>query len=120
MGLSELICYYSNRLSYRELLGLLEPMVGKSLCKNRHLHNIVVRESQSVAEYNHQADTGIQLSLNFVCQVDIYDLNRKEVVYFDDEVRVKRQKEHRCKEGSLGSKSTPKIQKEVILIKKHE
>jgi hypothetical protein len=30
VGLSELICYYSNRLSYRELSGLLERIVGKS------------------------------------------------------------------------------------------
>lgn len=115
-GLSELICYYANRLSYRELSGLLERMVGKSPYRSRHLQNIVVRESQSVADYNHQAGTGIQLSLNFVSQVDIYDIKSKEVIYFDDGVGVKRQKEHRCKEGDLGSKSTPTIQTDVVLI----
>lgn len=117
MGLSELICYYSNRLSYRELSGLLERMVGKSPYKSRHLQNIVVRESQSVAAYNHQSNTGIQLSLNLVSQVDIYDIKSKEVTYFDDGVGVKRQKEHRCKEGDLGSKSTPTVQTDVVLIK---
>jgi hypothetical protein len=113
VGISELICYYSNRLSYRELSGLLERMVGKSPYKK----NIVVIESQSVAEYNHQANTGIQLSLNFVSQLDIYDIKSKEVVYFDDGIGVKRQKKHRFKEGDLGSKSTPTVQTEVILIK---
>lgn len=117
MGLSELICYYSNRISYRELAGLLERMVGKSPYKSRHLQNIVVRESQCVAEYNHQANTGIQLSLNFVSQVDIYDIASKEVVYFDDGVGVKRQKEHRCKEGDSGSKSASTVQTDVVLIK---
>jgi hypothetical protein len=117
VGLSELICYFSNRLSYRELSGLLERMVGKSPYKSRHLQNIVVGESQSVAEYNHQANTGIQLSLNFVSQVDIYDIKNKEVVYFDDGIGVKRQKEHRCKEGDSGSKSTSTVQTDVVLIK---
>ena len=117
VGLSELICYYSNRISYRELAGLLERMVGKSPYKSRHLQNIVVRESQCVAEYNHQANTGIQLSLNFVSQVDIYDIASKEVVYFDDGVGVKRQKEHRCKEGDSGSKSASTVQTDVVLIK---
>jgi hypothetical protein len=117
VGLSELICYFSNRLSYRELSGLLERMVGKSPYKSRHLQNIVVRESQSVAEYNHQANTGIQLSLNFVSQVDIYDIKSKEVVYFDDGIGVKRQKEHRCKEGDSGSKSASTVQTDVVLIK---
>lgn len=117
MGLSELICYYSNRLSYRELSVLLERMVGKSPYKSRHLQNIVVRESQCVAEYNHQASIGIQLRLNFVSQVDIYDIASKEVVYFDDGVGVKRQKEHRCKEGDSGSKSASTVQTDVVLIK---
>ena len=111
-----MICYYANRLSYRELSSLLERMMGKSPYKNRHLQNIVVQESQSVAEYNHQANAGIQLSLNFVSQVDIYDIKIKEVIYFDDGVGVKRQKEHRCKEGDLGSKSTPTVQTDVVLI----
>ena len=116
VGLCELICYYSNRLSYRELSGLLERMVGKSPYKSRHLQNIVVGESQSIAGYNHQSNVGIQLSLDFVSQVDIYDIKRKEVVYFDDGVGVKRQKEHRCKEGDSGSKSASTIQTDVILI----
>lgn len=117
MGLSELVCYYSNRLSYRELGGLLERMVGKSPYKSRHLQNIIVGQSQSIAEYNHQANTGTQLSLNFVSQVDIYDIKSNEVIYFDDGVGVKRQKEHRYKEGDLGSKSSPTVQTDVILIK---
>lgn len=116
VGLCELICYYSNRLSYRELSALLERMVGKSPYKSRHLQNIVIEKSQSIAEYNHQVNAGIQLSLNFVSQVDIYDIKRKELVYFDDGVGVKRQKEHRCKEGDLGSKSASTIQTDVILI----
>jgi len=91
-------------------------MVGKSSYKSRHLQNIVVRESQSVAEYNHQANTGIQLSLNFVSQVDIYDIKTKEVLYLDDGVGVKRQKEHRCKEGNSGSKSASTVQTDVILV----
>ena len=92
VGLSELIYYYSNRLSYRELSGLLVRMVGKTPYKSRHLQNIVVQESQVVADYNHQENTGIQLSLNFVSPVDIYDIKTKEVLYLDDVVGVKRQK----------------------------
>jgi hypothetical protein len=91
--------------------------VGKSPYKSRYLQNIVVRESQSTAVYNYQADTGIKLRLNFVSQVDIYDIKGKEVIYFDDGLGVKRQKEHRFKEGYLASKSTPTIQTDVILIR---
>jgi hypothetical protein len=57
------------------------------------------------------------LSLNFVSQVNIYDIKSKEVVYFDDGVGVKRQKEHRCKEGDSGYKSTSTVQTDVVLIK---
>lgn len=116
VGLSELIYYYSNRLSYRELSGLLVRMVGKTPYKSRHLQNIVVQESQVVADYNHQENTGIQLSLNFVSPVDIYDIKTKEVLYLDDVVGVKRQKEHRCKEGDSGSKSASTVQTDAILV----
>lgn len=91
-------------------------MLGKSPYKSRHLQNIVVRESQSIAEYNHQSNTGIQLSLNFVSPVDIYDIKTKEVLYLDDGIGVKRQKEHRCKEGDSGRKSASTIQTDVILV----
>jgi hypothetical protein len=115
-GLCEFICYYSNRLSYRELSGLMERMVGKTPYKSRNLQNIVVRESQAIADYNHQENRGIQLSLNFVSPVDIYDIKTKEVLYLDDGVGVKRQKEHRCKEGDSGSKSASTVQTDVILV----
>lgn len=91
-------------------------MLGKSPYKSRHLQNIVVRESQSIAEYNHQSNTGIQLSLSFVSPVDIYDIKTKEVLYLDDGIGVKRQKEHRCKEGDSGRKSASTIQTDVILV----
>jgi hypothetical protein len=115
-GFCEFICYYSNRLSYRELSELMERMVGKIPYKSRNLQNIVVRESQAIAEYNHQENRGIQLSLNFVSPVDIYDIKTKEVLYLDDGVGVKCQKEHRCKEGDSGSKSASTVQTDVILV----
>ena len=114
--LSEFICYYSNRLSYRELSSLLERLIGVCPYQSRQLQNKVVSASESVGIYIKKQQHGVQLSLNFLSPVDIYDPKSKEVLYFDDGVGVKKQKEHRQKTTILGSKSSATVQTDVVVI----
>ncbi|WP_299466571.1 hypothetical protein, partial [uncultured Microscilla sp.] len=115
-GLRELISFYSNRVSYNDLAGLLTRIVGQQPYCVSHLQNKVIEESKRVATYLHQMPPNQQLSLNFVDEVDIYAADGEEITYLDDGVGVKRQNERRrCKE-SPGFKSTQRVQTDVIGI----
>jgi hypothetical protein len=114
IGLRELTAFYSNRLSYRDLSDLLLRVVGQKVCSVRQLQYQVVSESKAVATYLTQA--GVQLSFNFVSAVDIYAAESAEVLYFDDGVGVKRQKEHRRRAEAEGSKSSATVQSDIVVI----
>ena len=115
-GLRELIAYYSNRLSYNDLSGLLKRILGKSPYSVRHLQHKVVAESGLISSYLQSVQSPLQLSLNFVEQVDIYASQTEELVYLDDGVGVKRQKETRGEEKALASEKLATVQTDVIVI----
>jgi hypothetical protein len=115
-GLREWISYYSNRLSYSDLSDLLERVIGEKPYSESHLQNKVVEEAERVSAYLHQYPSGQQLSLNFVDKVCIYDGSVEEILYLDDGVGVKRQKEERRSKTKIGFKSSATVQTDVIGI----
>jgi hypothetical protein len=115
-GLREFTCFYSNRLSYKDLAGLLHRLYGAKVYRKSGLQVKVIAESKAVASYLHQQSAGQQLRFNFVEKVDIYSPTVEEINYFDDGVGVKRQKEQRINEIKIGFKSTPTVQTDVIAI----
>lgn len=115
-GFRELLSFYSNRLSYNDLDGLLTRVVGQRPYCVSHLQNKVIEESERAATYLHQMPPNQQLSLNFVDEVDIYEAEGDEITYLDDGVGVKRQNERRRCKGTLGFKSTQRVHTDVIGI----
>ena len=90
-------------------------MVSKRVFCKRQLQNEVIKESEKIAKFLENKG-GTQLRFNFLEEVDIYDSESKELLYFDDGVGVNRQKEHRSTSENLGEKSTPKVQTDVIVL----
>ncbi len=94
-------------------------MVSKRVFCKRQLQNEVIKESEKIAKFLENKG-GTQLRFNFLEEVDIYDSESKELLYFDDGVGVNRQKEHRSTSENLGEKSTPKVQTDVIVLGNEE
>lgn len=115
-GIEEFISFYANRLSYKDLADLLKRLYGTKVYSRTGLRLKVIAESKAVAHYLHPHKGGQQLSFNFVDKVDIYATEVEEINYFDDGLGVKRQKEARNSATKTGTKSSPTIQTDVIVI----
>lgn len=115
-GLREFLSYYSLRLSYREVEGLAERMMGVPIYGHRQIANKVLKESEKVKQASQGCYSGMQLSICFVESVDIYDPLSKELLYFDDGIGVKKQKLHRQKQEESQEKESKTVQTDVIVI----
>ncbi len=121
-GVRELLCYYSLRLSYRETELLLNRLTGERLYGHRQIANKVAQESEKVKELIDSTYAGMQLSIPFIEKVDIYDSKSREIIYFDDGVGVKKQKEHRGRrsakkeQAKILEEESKKVQTDVVVI----
>lgn len=115
-GVRELFCYYSTKMPFREVGGLLERFTGKSVYSTSHLPKLVKAESDLALSYLRTVDSGSQLSFNFVETVSIYEKEAVEVLYFDDAIGVKRQNEVRRVPWAAGNKSSATVQTDVVVI----
>ncbi len=128
--LQELCGYYSNRLSYEEVAGLVERVSGARLLSDQKIGQIVsakaLKISQDIyksvavtlAENDHDA---VQANSN----VEIYNPEEKEILLFDDGIQVKSQKAERQAKPKPENQSqkllepkTPAITTDLVILQK--
>ena len=115
-GLQELVAYYSNRLSYKEVEDLVERISGDQLLSDQKIWEIVVNKAVEVSRNWQQEIQSIKQSIKseikIAPQVDIYDPLTEEILLFDDGIGVKKQKAHRLRRGFLSVKTEPEETRE--------
>jgi hypothetical protein len=100
-GLQELVGYYSNRLSYEEVSGLLERVSGKASLSAQGIWNTVhehvqVLSEQLTEEYKLELEAEQPtLDILTAVELDVYDGAASEILLFEDGILVKKQKEKR-------------------------
>ena len=96
--LAEFSAYYSNRMSYDEVAGLLERVTGQPVLSDQTIQHLVVAKAVEVSrqwQNECQADTAAPPLPAVMSQVDWYDPQSKEVLLLTDAIQVKQQKAHR-------------------------
>ena len=100
--LKELSCSYSNRLSYKEVEGVIERVTGEKQLSDEKIQQIVVDKG---AELSHLKEEEVKklkeregLKMPLIKEkVDIYDPKEEEILIFDDGIQVREQKANRDK-----------------------
>lgn len=128
--LQEFCAYYSNRMSYEEVAGLVERMSGVRLLSDQKIGQIVSAKALKLSQEIAKSTTATlaENSSDVVqvnSKVDIYNPQETEILLFDDGVLVKGQKAQRQREAEPGEKSenplgtkTPAISTDIILLQK--
>ncbi len=97
---AEFSAYYSNRMSYDEVAGLLERVTGAHVLSDQTIQHLVVTKATQVSaqwQAEVQADPDASALLEVVPQVDWYDAHSDEVLVLTDAIQVKQQKARRGK-----------------------
>ena len=93
--LAEFSAYYSNRMSYDEVAGLLERVTGQPVLSDQTIQHLVVAKAVEVSQQwqsESQADTAAPLWPEVMPQVDWYDPQSEEVLLLTDAIQVKQQR----------------------------
>lgn len=130
--LKEFSAYYSNRISYSEVAGLVERVTGDRQLSDQKIWEIVVDKALAISE-DQQAEVEKQL-VNAVPstrkvekKVTIYDSKSEEVLLFEDAIQVHGQKENRQHKQGLEQKpileptpevNTSAIQTDIVIWQK--
>jgi hypothetical protein len=111
--LQELSAYYSNRMSYEEVAGLVKRITGEGLLSDQSIWQIVQRKAVQVSEqWNREVETSLSgvVGLPEVNgQVDVYDRLGAEILLFEDGIQVKQQKEKRVRRSEPESGLEEKV-----------
>ena len=92
--LAEFSAYYSNRMSYDEVAGLLERVTGAHLLSDQTIQHLVVTKATQVSaqwQAEVQANPDAPALPEVVSQVDWYDPQSEEVLLLTDAIQVKQQ-----------------------------
>jgi hypothetical protein len=90
--------YYSNRMSYREVAGLVERQCGQRVLSEQTIWQLVQQSALALSgqmEWEVKRNLAGDCSLEIAQQVDVYDAESEEVLLFDDAISVKAQKPER-------------------------
>ena len=96
--LAEFSAYYSNRMSYDEVAGLLERVTGQPMLSDQTIQHLVVAKAVEVSQqWQSQSQTDIAAPPwpEAMPQVDWYDPQSEEVLLLTDAIQVKQQKASR-------------------------
>jgi hypothetical protein len=110
-SLAEFSAYYSNRMSYDEVAGLLERVTGQPVLSDQTIQHLVVAKAVEVSrqwQNECQADTAAPPLPAVRPQVDWYDPQSEEVLLLTDAMQVKQQKAHRGQGAD-----TPTVERET-------
>ena len=121
--LAEFSAYYSNRMSYDEVAGLLERVTGACLLSDQTIQHLVVTKAMQVSaqwQAEVQADPDVSALLEVVPQVDWYDAHSDEVLILTDAIQVKQQKARRGKGAGTPEEegARKRVSTEVWLVEK--
>lgn len=115
VGLAELSAYYSNRMSYAEVAGLVERVSGARLLSDTTIQELVVAKAVAVSECWREGlpeeETGIRTGE----AVDWYEKETPEVLVLTDGIQVKRQKAERGKPEPAAAQ-TVRVNTDVWLV----
>ena len=119
--LAEFSAYYSNRMSYEEVDGLIERITGKRLLSDQAIQNLVVAKAVEVSrqwQSASQGDTAASALPAIMSQVDWYDAQSEEVLLLTDAILVKQQKAHRAKgtDQAVREPETKRVNTDVWLV----
>lgn len=94
--LQELVGYYSNHLSYKEVEFLVERVSGKRILSDQKIWKTIVKKvlkvSESWLQETEEINQKIKTEVDICSEVDIYAQNPPEILLFDDAIGVKKQK----------------------------
>ena len=96
--LAEFSVYYSNRMSYDEVAGLLERVTGQHVLSDQMIQHLVVAKAVEVSQQwqvESQVDPAVPLWPAVMPQVDWYDPQSEEVLLLTDAIQVQQQKASR-------------------------
>jgi hypothetical protein len=121
--LAECSAYYSNRMSYDEVAGLLDRVTGQPVLRDQTIQPLVVAKAVEVSQpwqSESQADTVTPLRPEGMPQVDWYDPQSEEVLLLTDAMQVKQQKARRGQEADkpTGERETKRMHPEVWLVER--
>jgi hypothetical protein len=127
-GLKELVLYYSNRLSYGEVSGLVKRMSGERLLSDQKIEQLVVEQAAQISRTREQA---VQARLEqgkmptVKTEVALYDREGKEILLFEDGILVKEQKEQREPKKDRGqtqpeAEGQSRVSHHIVLLEKKE
>ncbi len=110
--LKEFSAYYSNRLSYIDVSGLIERVTGFRQLSDQKIHHVVVEKAQAlsqacVAQVEETLSKTSGSVIDIDPDVDIYDPESREILIFEDAIQVRGQKENRIRKQSVINKEMP-------------
>ena len=119
--LAECSAYYSNRMSYDEVAGLLKRVTGQPVLSDQTIQHLVVAKAVEVSQQwqsESQADTAAPLWPAVMPQVDWYDPQSEEVLLLTDAMQVKQQKARRGQGADTPTveRETKRVHTEVWLV----
>lgn len=120
-GVKEFSAYYSNRISYQEVEGLIEKLTGEKLLSDQKIREIVVNKavevSKEISEQLKANKAAIMPEINR--KVEIYNKEQKEILLFDDAILVKEQKANREKATTKSEQSNKTwVSSDLITLEK--
>jgi hypothetical protein len=117
-GLQELAAYYSNRLSYQEVEGLLRRFSGQGVLSDQRIEQVVIDKAAEVSQGWATQAAGAKLiaePVPITPVIDLYDDEVPEVRLFEDGIGVKAQKDWRAHQGSEPAVKTTAVGAKRIL-----
>jgi len=129
-GLKEFSAYYANRQRSEEVEKLVEKTTGEKQLSDQSIQNTVVDKALEISKQVESEASNVleddTLGLPEINQeVDIYDVNTKEVLIFVDGIGVKKQSESRAslKKASVEADSETesagsRVNSNVVLLEK--
>jgi hypothetical protein len=128
--LQEVAAYYSNRLSYEEVAGLVQRMTGERLLSDQRIEQLVIEKAVAVSEgwatERRREEESVSSQLPVVNPtVNLYESSESEILLLDDGIGVKAQKSTRARraesmissESSLASRQ-PRIITDVMMLQR--
>lgn len=119
-GLRQLCLYYCNRLSFAEVVKLVERTSGERLVCEQTLCNWAQEKAREVsAALCSEVAAARSLPLPAIAEaVDIYDASSEEVLVMTDAIQVKAQKptRERAGEPKRGSKKVKRVSTDLLLL----
>lgn len=119
--LCEVAAYYSNRLSYEEVAGLVERLSGERLLSDQRIEALVIDTAAAVSrEWAQECEVPAP---EIDPAVDVYAAGTPEVRVYEDGIAVKAQKGGRCsrnRPAMLDPEAAKRVNTEVVLLERRD